>query len=253
MSTEASAPAAHASSPRAEQGSSLQARHLAKSYGSRKVVKDVSLSVKKGEVVGLLGPNGAGKTTTFKAIAGLLPVHHGAIRVMGQPLARMRTEDLAGLGVGFVPEGRRLFAELTVQENLKIGHDALRPQQGFAQALERVVALFPRVGERLSQAAGTLSGGEQAMVALGRVLMGEPRLVVMDEPTLGLSPKLIEEYFETVQRIHSQGITVLLIEQNAEAALSIAHTGYLLLKGQLVASGTASELLANDVVKHLYL
>lgn len=115
------------------------------------------------------------------------------------------------------------------------------------------MALFPRVGERLSQAAGTLSGGEQAMVALGRVLMGEPRLVVMDEPTLGLSPKLIEEYFETVQRIHSQGITVLLIEQNAEAALSIAHTGYLLLKGQLVASGTASELLANDVVKHLYL
>lgn len=250
MSGQAAAPAATA---RADQGSSLQARHLAKSYGSRKVVKDVSLSVKKGEVVGLLGPNGAGKTTTFKAIAGLLPVHHGAIRVMGQPLARMRTEDLAGLGVGFVPEGRRLFAELTVQENLKIGHDALRPQQGFAQALERVVALFPRVGERLSQAAGTLSGGEQAMVALGRVLMGEPRLVVMDEPTLGLSPKLIEEYFETVQRIHSQGITVLLIEQNAEAALSIAHTGYLLLKGQLVASGTASELLANDVVKHLYL
>ena len=231
----------------------LELRSVSKFFGGLQALHGIDLSIRRGEIRGLLGPNGAGKTTTFKAIAGLLPVHHGAIRVMGQPLARMRTEDLAGLGVGFVPEGRRLFAELTVQENLKIGHDALRPQQGFAQALERVVALFPRVGERLSQAAGTLSGGEQAMVALGRVLMGEPRLVVMDEPTLGLSPKLIEEYFETVQRIHSQGITVLLIEQNAEAALSIAHTGYLLLKGQLVASGTASELLANDVVKHLYL
>ena len=231
----------------------LELDSISTRYGVVNMLNQVSLQVPEHSIVCLLGPNGAGKTTTFNAIAGLLPVHHGAIRVMGQPLARMRTEDLAGLGVGFVPEGRRLFAELTVQENLKIGHDALRPQQGFAQALERVVALFPRVGERLSQAAGTLSGGEQAMVALGRVLMGEPRLVVMDEPTLGLSPKLIEEYFETVQRIHSQGITVLLIEQNAEAALSIAHTGYLLLKGQLVASGTASELLANDVVKHLYL
>ncbi|OBY83410.1 ABC transporter ATP-binding protein [Delftia sp. JD2] len=231
----------------------LELDSISTRYGVVNMLNQVSLQVPEHSIVCLLGPNGAGKTTTFKAIAALLPVHHGAIRVMGQPLARMRTEDLAGLGVGFVPEGRRLFAELTVQENLKIGHDALRPQQGFAQALERVVALFPRVGERLTQAAGTLSGGEQAMVALGRVLMGEPRLVVMDEPTLGLSPKLIEEYFETVQRIHSQGITVLLIEQNAEAALSIAHTGYLLLKGQLVASGTASELLANDVVKHLYL
>ena len=231
----------------------LELDSISTRYGVVNMLNQVSLQVPEHSIVCLLGPNGAGKTTTFKAIAGLLPVHHGAIRVMGQPLARMRTEDLAGLGVGFVPEGRRLFAELTVQENLKIGHDALRPQQGFAQALELVVALFHRVGERLSQAAGTLSGGEQAMVALGRVLMGEPRLVVMDEPTLGLSPKLIEEYFETVQRIHSQGITVLLIEQNAEAALSIAHTGYLLLKGQLVASGTASELLANDVVKHLYL
>ncbi len=231
----------------------LELDSISTRYGVVNMLNQVSLQVPEHSIVCLLGPNGAGKTTTFKAISGLLPVHHGAIRVMGQPLARMRTEDLAGLGVGFVPEGRRLFAELTVQENLKIGHDALHPQQGFAQALERVVALFPRVGERLSQAAGTLSGGEQAMVALGRVLMGEPRLVVMDEPTLGLSPKLIEEYFETVQRIHSQGITVLLIEQNAEAALSIAHTGYLLLKGQLVASGTASELLANDVVKHLYL
>ena len=222
-------------------------------YGVVNMLNKVSLTVPEGHIVCLLGPNGAGKSTTFKAIAGLLPLVHGRIRVLGKDLASLRTEDLAPMGVGFVPEGRRLFPEATVRENLQIGYDALRPEESFAQSLDRVVDLFPRVGERLSQAAGTLSGGEQAMVALGRVLIGNPRLVVMDEPTLGLSPKLIDEYFETVQRIHKAGITVLLIEQNAEAALSIAHSGYLLLKGQMVASGSAHDLLNNDVVKHLYL
>lgn len=231
----------------------LEIDSISTRYGVVNMLNKVSLKVPEGSIVCLLGPNGAGKTTTFKAIAGLLPVYHGSIRIMGKELARMRTEELAALGVGFVPEGRRLFPELTVQENLQIGYDALRPKESFSKALERVVELFPRVGERIAQTAGTLSGGEQAMVALGRVLMGNPKLVVMDEPTLGLSPKLIEEYFETVERIHQHGITVLLIEQNAEAALSIAHSGYLLLKGQLVASGTAEELLNNDVVKHLYL
>ncbi|MGE4124577.1 MAG: ABC transporter ATP-binding protein [Pusillimonas sp.] len=222
-------------------------------YGVVNILNKVSLEVPQGEVVCLLGPNGAGKTTTFKAIAGLLPLQHGRISIFGKNLADTRTEALAGMGVGFVPEGRRLFPELSVRENLQVGYDALRPNERFEQALERVVELFPRVGERLAQAAGTLSGGEQAMVALGRVLIGQPRLVIMDEPTLGLSPKLIEEYFVTVERIHKEGITVLLIEQNAEAALSIAHRGYLLLKGQIVASGGAQELLGNDVIKHLYL
>lgn len=222
-------------------------------YGVVNMLNKVSLKVPEGSIVCLLGPNGAGKTTTFKAISGLLPLQSGRIRILGQDLAKTRTEALARLGVGFVPEGRKLFPEISVRENLRIGYDALRPPEPFEQALERVVALFPRVGERLAQAAGTLSGGEQAMVALGRVLIGRPKLVVMDEPTLGLSPKLIEDYFQTVERIHREGITVLLIEQNAEAALSIAHSGYLLLKGQMVASGTARELLNNDVVKHLYL
>lgn len=222
-------------------------------YGVVNILNKVSLEVPQGEVVCLLGPNGAGKTTTFKAIAGLLPLQHGRISIFGKNLADTRTEALAGMGVGFVPEGRRLFPELSVRENLQVGYDALRPNERFEQALERVVELFPRVGERLALAAGTLSGGEQAMVALGRVLIGQPRLVIMDEPTLGLSPKLIEEYFVTVERIHKEGITVLLIEQNAEAALSIAHRGYLLLKGQIVASGGAQELLGNDVIKHLYL
>lgn len=222
-------------------------------YGVVKMLNQVSMRVAEGSIVCLLGPNGAGKTTAFRAIAGLLPLEQGRIRIAGKDLADLRTEDLAAMGVGFVPEGRRLFPELTVRDNLRIGYDALRPDDSFAQSLERVAALFPRVGERLAQAAGTLSGGEQAMVALGRVLIGMPRLVVMDEPTLGLSPKLIDEYFETVARIHQEGITVLLIEQNAEAALAIAHSGYLLLKGQVVASGSARELLNNDVVKHLYL
>lgn len=231
----------------------LELEEVSTCYGVVNMLNKVSLTVPQGSIVCLLGPNGAGKTTTFKAIAGLLPLSHGRIRIMGKELAQMRSEDLAALGVGFVPEGRRLFPELTVRENLQVGYDALRPPNSFATALERVVGLFPRVGERLTQTAGTLSGGEQAMVALGRVLIGKPRLVVMDEPTLGLSPKLIDEYFETVGRVHQEGITVLLIEQNAEAALSVAHTGYLLLKGQLVASGTAQSLLDNDVIKHLYL
>ena len=222
-------------------------------YGVVNILNKVSLKVDEGSVVCLLGPNGAGKTTTFKAIAGLLRPYEGQISICGRKLADIKTEDLAGLGVGFVPEGRRLFPEISVRENLQIGYDALKPKDSFKQALERVVELFPRVGERLAQDAGTLSGGEQAMVALGRVLIGNPKMVVMDEPTLGLSPKLIEEYFMTVERIHKEGITVLLIEQNAEAALSIAHSGYLLLKGQIVASGSAKELLSNDVIKHLYL
>ena len=222
-------------------------------YGVVNILNKVSLKVDAGSVVCLLGPNGAGKTTTFKAIAGLLRPYEGRVTICDRKLADIKTEDLAGLGVGFVPEGRRLFPEISVRENLQIGYDALKPKDSFKQALERVVELFPRVGERLSQDAGTLSGGEQALTALGRVLIGDPKMVVMDEPTLGLSPKLIEEYFMTVERIHKEGITVLLIEQNAEAALSIAHSGYLLLKGQIVASGSAKELLSNDVIKHLYL
>lgn len=231
----------------------LELDNISTRYGVVKMLNQVSLTVPEHSIVCLLGPNGSGKTTTFKAIAGLLPLHQGSIRLLGSELAKCRTEDLAGKGVGFIPEGRKLFPDATVRENLQIGYDALRPKGTFSQALERVVSLFPRVGERLNQTAGTLSGGEQAMVAMGRVMIGAPRLIVMDEPTLGLSPKLIEEYFQTIEQIHKQGITVLLIEQNAEAALSIAHHGYVLLRGQVVASGTAKELVNNDIVKHLYL
>ena len=171
---------------------------------------------------------------------------------MGRDLATLRTEGLSGLGVGFVPEGRRLFAEISVRDNIRLGYEAQRADGDFAARLEEMLELFPRVRERIGQRAGTLSGGEQAMVALARALVGRPKLVIMDEPSLGLSPKLIDEYFDTVAEINRRGTTVVLIEQNAETALSIAHRGIMLVKGRVVASGSARELLDSDEVRHLY-
>lgn len=222
-------------------------------YGVVAMLRDVSFKVETGELVCILGPNGAGKTTTFRAISGLLPLAGGRIRIMGQDLAATRTEALSALGIGFVPEGRRLFADISVRDNIRLGFEAQRTEGRFADRLEGMLELFPRVRERISQRAGTLSGGEQAMVALARALIGGPKFVIMDEPSLGLSPKLIDEYFDTVAEINRRGTTVLLIEQNAETALSIAHRGIMLVKGRVVATGRASELLENDAVRHLYL
>ncbi|MDP4004795.1 ABC transporter ATP-binding protein [Methylobacterium sp. NEAU K] len=221
-------------------------------YGAVAMLRDVSFEVAEGELVCILGPNGAGKTTTFRALSGLLPLARGRVRIMGKDIAGLRTEALSGLGVGFVPEGRRLFADITVRDNIRLGFEAQRASD-FAARLEEMLELFPRVRERIGQRAGTLSGGEQAMVALARALIGKPRLVVMDEPSLGLSPKLIDEYFDTVAEVNRQGTTVLLIEQNAETALSIAHRGVMLVKGRVVAAGSARELLDTDAVRHLYL
>jgi branched-chain amino acid transport system ATP-binding protein len=221
-------------------------------YGAVAMLREVSFKVGEGELVCILGPNGAGKTTTFRALSGLLPLARGRVRMMGQDIAGLRTEALSGLGVGFVPEGRRLFADITVRDNIRLGFEAQRGT-GFAARLEEMLDLFPRVRERIGQRAGTLSGGEQAMVALARALIGKPRLVVMDEPSLGLSPKLIDEYFDTVAEVNRQGTTVLLIEQNAETALSIAHRGVMLVKGRVVAAGSARELLDSNAVRHLYL
>ncbi|MDF2620720.1 MAG: transporter related protein [Xanthobacteraceae bacterium] len=222
-------------------------------YGVVAMLRDVSFKVETGELVCILGPNGAGKTTTFRAISGLLPLAGGRIRIMGQELGQTRTEALSALGIGFVPEGRRLFADISVRDNIRLGFEAQRTEGRFSDRLEGMLELFPRVRERISQRAGTLSGGEQAMVALARALIGGPKFVIMDEPSLGLSPKLIDEYFDTVAEINRRGTTVLLIEQNAETALSIAHRGIMLVKGRVVASGKASELLENDAVRHLYL
>ncbi|WP_245428770.1 ABC transporter ATP-binding protein [Phyllobacterium phragmitis] len=218
------------------------------------MLRDVTMSVRAGELVCLLGPNGAGKTTTFMTVCGVVRAQRGAVEVMGKNLATIGTENLAALGVGLVPEGRRLFPSLTVIENLRLGYDAVsggRPN--FEAQLDKMSSLFPRIRERLRQAAGTLSGGEQAMVALARALIGEPKFVVMDEPSLGLSPKLIGEYFEITQEIHRRGTTVLLIEQNAEMGLSIADRGYVLIKGRVAQEGPAKELLSSKAAKSLYL
>ena len=231
----------------------LELSNVSTSYGPVAMLRGVSMTIDKGELVCLLGPNGAGKSTTFKALTGLLPLDGGAVRMMGRDIARLGTEKLAALGVGFVPEGRRLFPTLTVRENLKLGYDASGCAIPFETRLELIHDMFPRIRERMNQQANTMSGGEQAMVALARALIGDPEMLVMDEPSLGLSPKLIDEYFETVVRIHAEGKTVLLIEQNAETALSISDRGYLLVRGRIAVSGTRAEMLRDDTIRHMYL
>jgi branched-chain amino acid transport system ATP-binding protein len=221
-------------------------------YDRVPMLRQVSLRVDEGEVVCLLGPNGAGKTTTFRAITGLVPAARGQVSVMGRPVAKIGTERVVALGVGLVPEGRRLFPDLTVRENLWLGYQAAGGGNAFESRLDKMGAMFPRVRERLKQAAGTLSGGEQAMVALARALIGGPKLVIMDEPSLGLSPRLIDEYFEIVGQMRESGTTVLLIEQNAERALRVADRGYVLLKGRVITEGRTQELIEAEAVRHLY-
>ena len=231
----------------------LELSSVSTSYGPVPMLRDVSLNVAKGELVCLLGPNGAGKTTTFNAICGLLKLDAGTVRILGRDVATTGTERLGALGVGFVPEGRRLFPTLTVRENLRLAFDASGCAAPFEDRLEAMAALFSPIRERLRQGAGTMSGAEQAMVALARALIGDPVLVVMDEPSLGLSPKLIDEYFAIVAAIHQRGTTVLLIEQNVETALAMADRGYLLIRGQIAASGPSRDLLRDDTVRQLYL
>lgn len=230
----------------------LELREVDTHYDRVPMLRQVSLRVGEGEVVCVLGPNGAGKTTMFRAITGLVPASRGSVTVLGRDVAKVGTERIASLGVGLVPEGRRLFPDLTVRENLWLGYQAAGGGGAFEAQLERAGAMFPRIRERLKQAAGTLSGGEQAMVALARALIGAPKLVIMDEPSLGLSPRLIDEYFEIVAGLRHAGIATLLIEQNAERALRVADRGYVLLKGKVVAEGAAQELIEAETVRHLY-
>lgn len=232
----------------------LELKDVDTAYGSVPMLRGLTLSVRQGELVCLLGPNGAGKTTTFMAVCGVVRALRGAVEVMGKDIGKLGTENLAALGVGLVPEGRRLFPGLTVIENLRLGYDAVSGRgSNFETQLDKMSNLFPRIRERLRQVAGTLSGGEQAMVALARALIGEPKFVVMDEPSLGLSPKLISEYFEITQEIHRRGTTILLIEQNAEMGLGIADRGYVLVKGKVAQEGDAKELLSSKAAKSLYL
>jgi branched-chain amino acid transport system ATP-binding protein len=222
-------------------------------YGQVTALWDVGFDVESGEVVALVGTNGAGKTTTLKAISGQLKPEAGTIRLDGDPLENRSTMEIVERGVIHVPEGRKLFPEMTVRDNLLLGgfHRAARPRQ--AERLEKVFAIFPRLRERRSQIAGTLSGGEQQMVAIGRGLMAGPRILMLDEPSLGLAPLLVEEMFRVVEEINRQGVTVLLVEQNTEHALRIASRGFVLESGRVVLSGTGAELLENQRVREAYL
>lgn len=230
----------------------LELKNVNTAYDGVPMLRNVNISIKKGELVCLLGPNGAGKTTTFRTLTGLIKPTQGSVKILGQDITEIGAEKVAALGVGVVPEGRRLFGALTVQENLLLGWRAVGKRKNFQADLEEMCILFPRIKERLSQASGTLSGGEQAMVALARALIAEPTLIIMDEPSLGLSPKLIDEYFETTDRVRKAGTTILLIEQNAQKALAIADRAYFLLKGQIAAEGTADELRKNDAARETY-
>jgi branched-chain amino acid transport system ATP-binding protein len=221
-------------------------------YGEIHALKGVSLEVRQGEIVTLLGNNGAGKTTTLKTISGLLAPRAGAVELEGRPLTGVPPHGVVGRGIGHVPEGRRIFNRLTVHENLMMGA-FLRRDDGVAADLQRVFTLFPRLHERIGQVAGTLSGGEQQMLAIGRALMARPRLLLLDEPSMGLAPVLVEQIFETIGEVNRQGTTILLVEQNAAMALSIAHRGYVLETGSIVLTGTATALGENPDVRRAYL
>jgi branched-chain amino acid transport system ATP-binding protein len=221
-------------------------------YGEIRALKGVGLEVGRGEIVALLGNNGAGKTTTLKTISGLLHPTRGTVTLDGEPLAGLPPHDIVRKGIAHVPEGRRIFNRLTVRENLVMGA-YLRRDAGVAGDLDRVFALFPRLEERVGQVAGTLSGGEQQMLAIGRALMVGPRLLLLDEPSMGLAPVLVEQIFDTIADINRQGTTILLVEQNAAMALSIAHRGYVLETGTIALTGTAAELSDNAEVRRAYL
>jgi branched-chain amino acid transport system ATP-binding protein len=222
-------------------------------YGDRTAVRDVSLEVREGEVVALIGANGAGKTTTLRALSGLLPLRRGRIELDGQRLDGLGSAQVAARGIAHVPEGRQLFPTMTVRENLELGARTRAARQARARTLDRVFELFPRLLEREAQLAGTLSGGEQQMCAIGRGLMACPRLLVLDEPSLGLAPVLVKTIFEDLARINGQGLTVLLVEQNVLRSLRLAHRGYVIDNGRTTLAGPRDELLASGHIKQAYL
>ncbi len=222
-------------------------------YDRIHALKGVSLTVRQGEIVTLIGSNGAGKSTTLRAISGLIKPRLGRILLDGQPIDPLPAHAVMRLGISQSPEGRRIFARLTVEENLELGAFTRNDKTAIRADLERVLALFPRLRERLRQRGGTLSGGEQQMLAIGRALMSRPRLLLLDEPSMGLAPLLVEQIFRIVRSINEQGTTILLVEQNAHAALSIAHRAYVLETGTVVLEGPATEVLASSQVREAYL
>lgn len=233
----------------------LEVSNIETQYGRISAVRGASLRVEKGEVVALLGANGAGKTTILKTIMGLIEdqPEKGTITFLGEKIERRDTEKIVAMGISLVPEGREVFPELTVRENLLMGCYARRDRSFVARDLERVYTLFPRLKARLTQEAGTMSGGEQQMLAIGRGLMAAPKLLLMDEPSLGLAPKLVSDIYAIIRRLAQEGMTILLVEQNAPMALSVADRGYVMESGRIVLTGAAEELAKNEDIQEFYL
>ncbi len=231
----------------------LEVNNVHAYYGNIHALKGISLTVEEGEIVSLIGGNGAGKTTTLRTISGLLKPRTGSVTMGGTDLTQYKAHDLVSKGIAMVPEGRGVFARLTVAENLKMGAFHRSDKEGIAEDLEQMYDLFPRLRERQTQVAGTLSGGEQQMLATARAMMSKPSLLLMDEPSMGLAPVLVETIFDTIEKINKEGTTVLLVEQNAHMALQVAHRGYVLQTGEIVLSNTAKALQKDPTVQKAYL
>jgi branched-chain amino acid transport system ATP-binding protein len=230
----------------------LRVENLFTAYDRADVLEDVSLTVEKGSITCLLGSNGSGKTTLIRSILGLTPARRGRVLFGGRDVTRLPTHRIVAEGIACIPEGRKVFPRLTVVENLRLGAYLERDRQVVRQRLERVFAVFPRLADRREQLAGTMSGGEQAMVSIGRGLVGAPKLLLIDEPSLGLSPLFVQENFAVIRRINEQGVTVFLVEQNVHQTLAIAQRGYVLSKGRVVAQGAAADLIKDDQVRAAY-
>jgi branched-chain amino acid transport system ATP-binding protein len=231
----------------------LKIENLEVAYGNIKAIKGISLEVNQGEIVTLIGSNGAGKSTTLRAISGILKPRSGSITFNGERIDGVEGHEIVAKGICQSPEGRRIFPKMTVDENLDLGAFLRNDKQEIANDRQRVLELFPRLQERIDQKAGTMSGGEQQMLAVGRALMGSPKLLLLDEPSMGLAPVLVEMIFETIEKINKQGTTILLVEQNALAALSVANRAYVLESGSIKMSGKAKDLISNDEVTKAYL
>ena len=231
----------------------LEVKDLEVYYGMIQAIKGISFEVNQGEVIALIGANGAGKTTTLHTITGLLSPKKGSVLFEGQDITKVPAHKIVSMGMAHVPEGRRVFSQLSVYENLKLGAYTRKDKSNIDKELQSIYERFPRLAERKNQLAGTLSGGEQQMLAMGRALMSKPSIVLMDEPSMGLSPILVNEIFDIIQEVSKSGTTVLLVEQNAKKALSIADRAYVLETGKIVLEGKASDLLNNDSIKKAYL
>ena len=231
----------------------LEVKDLSVYYGVIQALKGISFEVEEGDVIALIGANGAGKTTTLHALTGLIPVKSGSIVFEGKDITKVPGYKLVSMGIAHVPEGRRVFAQLTVLQNLKMGAYTRNNKQESEETIQKIYKRFPRLEERKNQLAGTLSGGEQQMLAVGRALMSRPKLMMLDEPSLGLAPLVVQDIFSIIREINRQGVTVLLIEQNANMALKIADLAYVLETGNITMSGTGAELLANEKIKEAYL